>query len=192
MELEEKARRAALGCVVAENVRNRKGRQKQDARRDEGPRRDGRKRSDSVPRCGNSCHGEKPRSAGAPCGANRPRADDESCAVGEFHGADRPPLTIASGTAGRLRGLLLTRPHDEMLLLVPCGDVHTAGMRRRLDIAFVDDAGRVIEAHRDVGPMRRLRNRRAAAVLERFSSCSSPWFSEGDQLGVVRIGEVEA
>ncbi|PNV67631.1 DUF192 domain-containing protein [Enteroscipio rubneri] len=118
--------------------------------------------------------------------AGKPRLADELC------DSARAPLAIASGATARLRGLLLSRPNDEMLLLVPCSDVHTVGMRRRLDIAFVDVAGRVIEAHRDVGPMRRLRNRSAAAVLERFSSCSSPWFSEGDRLGVVRIGEVEA
>lgn len=185
-------RRAALGRVAAGVMRDRAERQGRGARRDGGPRRDGRGRFGGEPCCGNLSHSEKPRSGGGPCEANGARADDESCAAGESRGADRPSLTIASGVASRLRGLLLARPHDETLLLVPCGDVHTAGMWRRLDIAFVDDAGRVIEAHRDVGPMRRLRNRRAAAVLERFSSCSSPWFSEGDRLGVVRIGEVEA
>lgn len=86
----------------------------------------------------------------------------------------------------------MSQPGEGMLLLVPCGDVHTVGMRRRLDIAFVDGEGRVIESHRDVGPMRRLRNRRAAAVIERFSSCSSPWFAKGDRLGVVCWEEVSA
>ena len=58
-------------------------------------------------------------------------------------------------------------------------------MHRRLDIAFVDERGLVLEAHRDVGPFRRLRNRAAVGVVERFSSCSSPWFSAGDRVGVV-------
>ena len=71
------------------------------------------------------------------------------------------------------------------LLLAPCNDVHTAGMRHRLDIAFVDAQGLVLEAHRDVGPCRRLRNKSAEAVVERFSSCATPWFTAGDRVGVV-------
>lgn len=108
----------------------------------------------------------------------------------DLRGAGPDRLSMATGAASRMRGLLLSQPGEGTLLLVPCADVHTVGMRKRLDIAFVDDEGRVIESHRDVGPMRRLRNRRAAAVIERFSSCSSPWFAEGDRLGVVRWEEV--
>lgn len=88
-----------------------------------------------------------------------------------------------------MRGLLLARANAETLLLMPCNDVHTVGMRRRIDIAFVDGAGRVLEAHRDVGPMRRLRRREAVAVVERFSSCLSAWFTAGDRIGVVRLKE---
>lgn len=110
----------------------------------------------------------------------------------DLRGAGPARLSMATGTASRMRGLLLSQPDEGTLLLMPCADVHTVGMRRRLDIAFVDDEGCVIESHRDVGPMRRLRNRRAAAVIERFSSCSSPWFAEGDRLGVVCWEEVGA
>ena len=95
------------------------------------------------------------------------------------------PLRLATRAARKTKGLLLSREHAEALLLAPCCDVHTAGMRHRLDIAFVDVQGRVLEAHRDVGPFRRLRNKGAAAVVERFSSCSTPWFSAGDRIGVV-------
>ena len=63
--------------------------------------------------------------------------------------------------------------------------MHTAGMRHRLDIAFVDAQGLVLEAHRDVEPCRRLRNKSAEAVVERFSSCATPWFTAGARVGVV-------
>lgn len=97
------------------------------------------------------------------------------------------PLTLAGGAASKARGLLFSRPNCGALLLMPCNDVHTVGMRHRLDIAFVDAAGCVVECHRDVGPFRRLRNKKAVAVVERFSSCSSPWFSQGDRMGVVNM-----
>lgn len=90
-------------------------------------------------------------------------------------------LTLATGAARRARGLLLSGPDQRTLLLVPCNDVHTVGMRHPIDVAFLDRAGRVIEAHCKVGPMRRLRNNAAAAVVERFASCTAPWFSVGDQ-----------
>lgn len=95
------------------------------------------------------------------------------------------PLLVATSAPRKARGLLFAREHAEALLLAPCCDVHTVGMRHRLDIAFVDAQGLVLEAHRDVGPFRRLRNNGAAAVVERFSSCASPWFSTGDRVGVV-------
>ena len=78
--------------------------------------------------------------------------------------------------------LLLSGPSDKALLLVSCNDVHTVGMRHAIDVAFVDRLGRVVEAHRSVGPLRRLRNAKAVAVVERFASCDAPWFAEGDQV----------
>ena len=52
-------------------------------------------------------------------------------------------------------------------LLIPrCSSVHTFGMRFELDVFFLDEAGRVIEARRRVPPRRVLRCRGASAVLE--------------------------
>ena len=87
------------------------------------------------------------------------------------------PLLIAARFRRKAKGLLFSPEHAGALLLAPCNDVHTAGMRHRLDIAFVDAQGLVLEAHRDVGPCRRLRNKSAEAVVERFSSCATPWFT---------------
>lgn len=95
----------------------------------------------------------------------------------------RMRLALAARAADRARGLLFRRSRAS-LLLVPCRDVHTAGMRCALDIAFLDEEGVVIEAHRAVGPMRRLRNRRAVAVLERPASRVLPWFASGDRIVV--------
>lgn len=178
MDREEKARHAALDRIAV-RMRRRTGCLMRGERFD-GPRPD---KGRSIER---AAAGEQPCGSEGRCLDAAPRRDDEPRQAG------CSSLTIASGVASRLRGLMLSCPNEETLLLVPCCDVHTAGMWRRLDIAFVDDAGRIIETHRDVGPMRRLRNRSAAAVLERFSSCSSLWFSEGDRLGVVLLGEVEA
>ena len=93
------------------------------------------------------------------------------------------PLRIAAGLASRMCGLLFSPACPGTLLLVPCGDVHTVGMRHDLDIAFVDVDGVVVKACRDVGPMRRVRCRNAVATLERFSK-REPWFEVGDRIGI--------
>ena len=80
-------------------------------------------------------------------------------------------------------GLLFSPVRPGALLLAPCRDVHTVGMRRALDIAFVDADGVVVEAYRDVGPMRRIRCRKALATIERFSE-STPWFTAGDRVAI--------
>ena len=53
-----------------------------------------------------------------------------------------------------------------------------------IDIAFVDEAGLVVEAHCAVAPGKRMRNRKAVCVLERFSRCSGPWFEQGDRVAL--------
>lgn len=90
-------------------------------------------------------------------------------------------LEIACTTRARLRGLFGRPGFDGVLLLVPCHDVHTFGMKRPLDIAFVAGNGTVVESHRGVEPRRRLKNREATATLERFA-CASPWFAPGDRI----------
>ena len=93
------------------------------------------------------------------------------------------PLRLATGLASRLRGLILREPAAGVMLLAPCRDIHTFGMQGPIDVAFVDATGLVVEAHRTVGPGRRLRCRRAAAVLERFSEAGS-WLGVGDRVEI--------
>lgn len=94
-------------------------------------------------------------------------------------------LKLAGRFPARVKGLLRAKPGG-VLLLMPCNDVHTVGMSDLLDIAFVDADGCIIESYRAVAPFRRIRCRKAVAVLERFSTCDSPWFSVGDCVGVSR------
>ena len=93
------------------------------------------------------------------------------------------PLRLATGLASRLRGLILRKPAAGVMLIAPCRDIHTFGMQGPIDVAFVDATGLVVEAHRTVGPGRRLRCRRAVAVLERFSDAGS-WLGVGDRVEI--------
>lgn len=93
------------------------------------------------------------------------------------------PLALAVSAPARARGLLFGGEEDAVLLLAPCKDVHTMGMRRRIDVAFVDAAGMVLESYRDVGPCCRLRNGLAAVVLER-PSAHGAWFEAGERVGL--------
>ena len=88
-------------------------------------------------------------------------------------------VEVACTVAARLRGLLGRASHEGALLLVPCNDIHTFGMRRPIDVAFVASDGAVLESYRSVRPNRRVRNKGATAVLERFAS-DDAWYEPGD------------
>lgn len=89
----------------------------------------------------------------------------------------------------RVRGLLFRRrPEDgaddcRELVLTPCRDVHTFGMRERIDVAFVDHRGVVVAVHRGLPARRRVRDRRAHAVIERFAEPDA-WLHPGDRVRV--------
>lgn len=65
------------------------------------------------------------------------------------------------GLLGRLR---LDPGHG--LLLEPCSVVHTFGMRRPIDVVFVDRDWRVLDVRPGLGAWRIARCRRATRVLE--------------------------
>lgn len=71
----------------------------------------------------------------------------------------------------------------DVLLIAPCADVHTFGMRASIDLAFLDEAGVVLMARRLLGPGRRVRCAHAACVLERFAN-DDPWFEEGERVSL--------
>lgn len=153
--------------------------------------------SSATPRGGRAVHGmEKgggtrkrrasPRRAAEPAPSTGESGPPAAAAPSEA-GGQASPLALSLGLFERARGLLFRRPGDEAMLFLPCNDIHTVGMRRRIDVAFVDATGLVMEAHRDVGPLRRLRNRGAVAVLERFSTTATPWLEPGDRLGIIAM-----
>lgn len=90
-------------------------------------------------------------------------------------------LRIATSHKQRAIGLLLTDITTDELMLIPCNDIHTVGMRHALDVAFLSSSGEVLEVHYALDPCKRIRNKQAAAVVERFAS-KSPWFRVGDRL----------
>lgn len=97
---------------------------------------------------------------------------------------DVESLELATTAKERLRGMLFRDPDDVTRLLIPCHDIHTFGMRYPLDVAFISRDGRVLEVHRNVATMRRIRRKEASLVAERFSR-DGEWLKEGD---VIHIG----
>ncbi len=91
-------------------------------------------------------------------------------------------ISIASGLAERMKGLIGQSEKGGVVMLSPCCDIHTFGMRADLDVAFVSKSGVILESRRSVKPRTRIRCRGARAVLERFSDRRRPWFMNGDTL----------
>jgi uncharacterized membrane protein (UPF0127 family) len=74
----------------------------------------------------------------------------------------------ATTASSRLLGLAFLRglPHGHALLIPNCCSVHTFGMRFPIDVAFLDERGRVLRVERSVSRRRVLFCRGAFAVLE--------------------------
>jgi len=85
-----------------------------------------------------------------------------------FGATGLPRVPVAESFGTRLRGLSRRdRSRAGAGLLIPrCSSVHTFGMRFDLDVFFLDERGRVIEARHAVPPRRVLWCRGACAVLE--------------------------
>lgn len=93
-------------------------------------------------------------------------------------------VMLATRLSSRLRGLLFAPASDDLMVLMPCHDIHTFGMGYALDVAFLDASGKVLKSIRDVLPNRRLREPTAVAVLERRAIPREVWFEEGDRIGL--------
>lgn len=65
-------------------------------------------------------------------------------------------VAVADRWWQRLRGLLARPPlsHGEGLLLLDCNSVHTIGMTRAIDVAFLDGDGRVVSSVSALRPFR--------------------------------------
>lgn len=77
---------------------------------------------------------------------------------------------LANRPWSRLRGLLWREPlavqPAQALWLLPCGAVHTFGMRYALDLVFLDRQGRVLDCAEQVAPGRWRRARGAHQTVE--------------------------
>lgn len=97
-------------------------------------------------------------------------------------------MFLACKLASRMRGLLFREGFEGEMLICPCNSVHTFGMGERIDIAFVDSRGMVLEVFLGVEPSRLRRRRGACAVIERVSLADRPWYQVGDRLGLAVVG----
>ena len=93
-------------------------------------------------------------------------------------------VMLATRLSARLRGLLFTPESDDLMVLLPCRDIHTFGMSYAIDVAFLDATGRVVRTVRDVLPNKRLRDADAVAVLERRAIPREVWFEVGDRISL--------
>lgn len=93
------------------------------------------------------------------------------------------PVRKADNFVTRGQGLLFAHPdrRPEALWIVPCNAVHTIGMRRPLDVLFIDKQLRVIKIAHQVRPfMLYVGDRKAHSVLEFFSG---KWDLSGVKVG---------
>jgi uncharacterized membrane protein (UPF0127 family) len=92
---------------------------------------------------------------------------------------------LAKNYCQRLRGLL-GRPklsERQGLMLQPCNQVHTMGMRYAIDIIFLDGQGVIVNLIHSLKPLRQARGRGAIYTLEVASGMAKKnQLNIGDQL----------
>lgn len=93
-----------------------------------------------------------------------------------------PEMLVCSSFAARLKGLFAHRARRcSYIVLAPCRAIHTFGMERAIDVAFVDESGRVVKSVRSVARGSRLSCKKACMTVERMA-CDEPWYELGDML----------
>ena len=90
-------------------------------------------------------------------------------------------VRLAATPPARLRGLLGRPPSPIPLLIIPARSVHTFGMRRPIDVVFLDADLRVVKVVHGLRPCRVAAARRAVAALELVAGAAAS-FSEGERL----------
>lgn len=75
---------------------------------------------------------------------------------------------LADGFWLRLKGLLgkASLKNDEALIITPCSQVHTIGMRFSIDVIFIDKNQCVTKIVKKLKPYRQAVNRGAYSVIE--------------------------
>jgi uncharacterized membrane protein (UPF0127 family) len=95
-------------------------------------------------------------------------------------------LTLATNFRQRALGLFAADIDDKEkreLLICPCHDIHTFGMSRDIDVAFLNRKSEVVHVETGVGKNRIIVRSGASAVVERLHS-DAPWFEIGDRVGL--------
>lgn len=87
-------------------------------------------------------------------------------------------VAFATSLLARLKGLYAHKEYADVLVLMPCCDIHTFGMKKPVDVAFISPEGCVLKVVRGLEPNKRLKCSGAALVMERYSSLDS-WPQEG-------------
>ena len=85
----------------------------------------------------------------------------------------------------KLRGMLARRIDARTYVLCGCSSIHTCGMIKPIDVAFVSVEGEVLEVKRKVKPFAFLKNTKAYFVIERFSS-DEEWFCAGEVISELK------
>lgn len=75
---------------------------------------------------------------------------------------------VAQSFISRLIGLLgrSSLKQEEALIIKPCADIHTIGMRFPIDVVFVDKKKRVVKIVHGLKPFRLARASKAKAAIE--------------------------
>lgn len=88
-------------------------------------------------------------------------------------------VRVARTLKERLQGLMFSKQNDVVLVLPRCRDIHTFGMRRSIDVAFLDSRGQVVDSYRNVAPGCRIRSPMAAMAVERPANRMGGWYRSG-------------
>ena len=87
-------------------------------------------------------------------------------------------VKVMQGFLQRSRGLQFRREDEKNYCFKNCNCIHTFGMKKPIDAAFVSVNGAVLQVVKGVRPRRVLRNKHASVTIERFSS-GQEWLEEG-------------
>ena len=94
----------------------------------------------------------------------------------------RLQTVVLKGFLPKLVGIKSKKVKNKAVILYNCSDVHSIGLNRCLDLAFVDKNGRTMKVVRNFKPWSRCRCKGAKYVIERYSQRGRPWFEEGELL----------
>ena len=89
---------------------------------------------------------------------------------------------VLKGFLPKLIGIKSKKLKNKSVILYNCCDVQSFGLRRNLDLAFVDRYGKTMKVVREFKPWSRCKCKGAKYVIERYSQRSRPWFKEGERL----------